>query len=308
MPKALIDGVLVDVPSTALFSDDGQTPYVAPAPGPGDQFFTQADLDSRIETARQQEKDKLYSRIESTSTELNTLRDQVGSLTAAEEARKAELETEQARLAEEQRLAEEATLSAAERSEKHIREAQEHWQAQFSDLTSKLETSEALREREREFNDLASYAQEQVRLHTVGDPNQGVEPDVAPQLARTITGNTREEIDASLARAVEISAEILEEITQAQAQLGPDGQPVYQQQSVIQPNQVVIPGTPAPQAPPTFAGSRAWGGPSNIDPAGEGTQTLTAEQIKNMPIEEYAKYRPRLGVTSGGARNVGMFG
>jgi hypothetical protein len=58
--------------------------------------------------------------------------------------------------------------------------------------------------------------------------------------------------------------------------------------------------------PPVTPGTRATGGPGNIDPAGQ-QQTLTSEQIANMDMSQYAQLRPKLGI-GGQSNNRGLFG
>lgn len=290
MPKVLIDGALVDVPANALFADDGQTALNIPT-GP---VFTSEDL----ERVRSEEKDKLYGRIEENNKELTDLREQVGSLTAAEQRRQAQLQEEQARLEEERRRQEEEGLSAKEliaraRDEwnSELTQREQDWNARFEEERQAREQSEALRQKEIEFGQLRDYTLAAVEAN---------KDKIAPQLLGWITGNSQEEIDAAITRAIETTDQILAEVQQATGQqqvqqvVGPDGQVI-----AVQPG--------AQPVPPVQPGTRAVAGPGMIDPAGVGTQTLTQEQINDMPMSQYAELRKRLGI-GGQGNNRGLFG
>lgn len=293
MPKVrLEDGTLVDVDITNILADDGQNPFVVPAPA---QTFTAED----VERIRSEEKTKLYGANERLQQTIDELKGQVGNLTAAEQARLDAAQAEQARLAEEAKQAELDAMKPNDRLEAQLAEQSAQWQSQLANLTESLETERALRQKDQQFNELREYIQSQVAAHT-----QGPDADIAPEVAEWIGGNSKEEVDANITRAQATTKAILDQIQQTQQpQIDPaTGQPVPQ---VVQDLQQIVP----PQSPPTFAGSRAWSGPANLDPAGVGTQVLTAEQIANMPMAEYAQKRKTLiGAAASSQSNRGMFG
>lgn len=284
MPKVRMpDGSVIEIGAESLLNDDDQPLQIPTGP-----FFTAEDL-ARV---RQEEKDKLYNQINRNNEELASLRDQVGSLTAAEQRRAAQLEEEQQRLAAEARAAEEQELDAKsliQRKEQEwqqqLQQTQQTWEQKFEEERQKREQAELLREKEREFNDLKEYAQAQVAA------NEG---KIAPQLLPWINGNSREEIDAAVVRAIETTDQIAAEMQQLVGVQDPN---MIQQQ---------IPGQPVVPAPPVTPGTRVTTGPSNQDPGAQ-FQTLTNEQIKNMPLSEYAKLRGQLGIGAQG-QNRGLFG
>lgn len=289
MPKVrLADGSLVDVGLDALFADDGQTALNIPT-GP---VFTADDL----ERVRQEEKDKLYGRIDTLTSTITSLNEQVGGLTAEQQRQKAEAEQERARLAEEARRQEEQGLDAAtlvERArnewQQTLSQKEQEWNSRFEQEAEQRRAAEAVAQREREFGELRDYTLSQVAAH---------ENEIAPQLRQWISGNTKEEVDASIARAIETTNQIAAEMQQALGGQVPGQEPANQQFAAV-------PG--AQPVPPVVPGTRATGGPGNSDPAAGFQQQLTAEQIANMPMDQYAKLRGQMGI-GGQSNNRGLFG
>lgn len=303
MPKALINGEYVDVPAEALFQDDGSTPFVTPPPAPTGQTFTAEDL----ERVRQEEKAKLYTKLEENRTELTQLRDQVGSLTAAEQRREAQLEEEQARLEAERKKQEEEGLSAKEliaraREEwnQNLSEKEQEWNSRWEQEKQAREAAEAMQQKEREFGALRDYTLAQVEAN---------KDKIAPELIQWIQGNSQEEIDSSIQQAIETTDKIAAQFQEA---LG--GQQVVEQQPqpmVNEQGQLVMPvpqpaAPAAPAAPPVLPGTRATGGPGNTDPGAQ-FQRLSADDIANMDMSQYAKLRGQLGI-GGVGQNRGLYG
>jgi hypothetical protein len=278
VPRVIIDGVPTEVPANMIFQDDGQTPLL-----PAGRIFTEDD----IARARQEEKDKLYSSIERNNTELTQLREQVGSLTAAEQRRQAQLEEEQARLEEEARRQEQSTMEPQalvqqqrQEFDQRIQQMNQDWEQRFQESEQQRQIAEAQAAKEREFATLRDYTLSQVEAN---------KDNIAPQLLPWIQGNTQAEVDASIQRAVATTNEIVADLQQAQI---PD--PTQQVQQ------------PFSAQPPTLPGTRPTGGPANTDPSA-GFQQLTVEQINAMPMQEYAKLRPQIGI-GGQNNNRGLFG
>lgn len=290
MPKVrLATGEIVDVSADALFQDDGTTPFATPSlsqQAVTGRVFTEDDV-ARI---RQEEKDKVYGRLDAATQELTQLREQVGSLTAAEQRRAAELEQEKQRLEEEARRQEESELDArslVERREQEwsqrLEQMNQTWEQKWNEAEQQRQQAEAIAQREREFGQLRDYTLAQVQAH---------ENDIAPQLRGWITGNTQEEIDASVQRAIEATNEIARDVAESFG---------------VQPGQqFATGGVIAPPASPATPGTRATGGPGNTDPATQ-FQQLTPEQIAQMPMDQYAKLRGRLNI-GGQASDRGLFG
>jgi hypothetical protein len=177
-----------------------QVPAAPPPPpaAPEVQRFTIED----IERARQQEKDKLYERLEQEANARKKLEEQMAAFNtdlqsrqqAEEEARKA---AEKA--AEEKRLAE---LSFGEK----LQETEQRFGTQLTELQQQLAARDAILERERQFNELMSYRAQLLQQHS---------DDILPELHDLVAGNTREELDAAVSAMVTRSASILQQVAAA---------------------------------------------------------------------------------------------
>ena len=131
-----------------------------------------------IERARQQEKDKLYPRLEEMGEQLKLL--------------KAERDAEQA---ERQRLADEAaaTARAKEESEMDLRTLFEQkeaaFQSQIQELNQRYDTDRAIFERERALTEAREYRQARIEQES---------EYLLPELRDLISGDTPEAVDASI--------------------------------------------------------------------------------------------------------------
>lgn len=165
-------------------------------------------------------------------------------------------EAEAQRLAEEeQREREAAEMTAAQRLEQQMQERDQSWEDRFTKMQQERDLERALNDKAYEVNQLNEY-----RLTRLAQESD----NIAPQLADFVRGNTKEEIDASIEQVKVKSEEIAQEL-QAR-QLGQRRQ--------------TAPGlTGAP--PIDMAG--ATGDPQ--------TQILTADDIRNMSVEEFAANR-----------------
>lgn len=239
-----------------------ETPVTPPAEPPatppqsGDNVFTMDDVHAAVEKARAQEKDKLYGR-------LDEMQQKLQSYETAQEAAERERQEEQQRLEAERKRLEEEELSAKElltkkedEWEQRFNTAQNEWEERFKSQQQEMEAKEAVIERERQFQELKSYTDRRLAEET---------ENIMPELMDMVTGNSTEEIEASISRAIEKTSAIVGNIQQAQG-------------TTQRPR-----GVPATGAPST--------GPSeNMTEQ----QTLTAADIANMSIEEYAQVRDRL--------------
>lgn len=281
---------LVSNPASPGYSDSGATspvgtsfptqPSVTPAvtlptTGVGVQVspqggtFTEEDM----ARARQQEKDKLYSELEALKATTKEQNDLLAQLKAdAEARRKAE---EDAAAAQEQaaREAELAELSAVDR----IRAEQEDWnrtiQAELEAEKAARLQAEAIASKEREFGELRDYTLQRIEQSR---------DKIGPELVPLIGGNTKDEVEDSIQRAIAATSAILES---------------------IRPQEASSEMTPAP----TQAAASPFSGPANFDPSSQYTQ-LTPEAIAGMSIKEYAQIRGRLPGISGSQNNKGMYG
>lgn len=212
-----------------------------------------------VEKARREEKDKLYPQLEDLKKSVTEL--------AGDRARRIQLEKE----------AEDRATSEAEAA----RQAELTWQQRIEEQTAgiaaQLQTEreerrreQALFEKEREYSGLQTYRAE--ALATAGDA-------VMPHLTDFVTGNSREEIDAAIARAQSTTTAILGEVQERMQ---------FQRQA--------MPGTSV-TAPAM--------GPSDTQAA---TRTFSEEELRRMPMSEYMKYRDQLlPAASKNQRDQGMY-
>ena len=222
---------------------------------PGQKFYTEEDL-AKVRT---QEKNKLYSQIEG-------LKEEVESLS---KARKEELAAKAAEEAEKQRQ-----LKLQEEAEMDVRELlstkEQEWKEQLELERQERERAFALLEREKTFAEIQAYRQQ--RLDQERD-------NIIPELIDLITGETPEEIEASIAGLKQRSERILESAQSAMREARRD-----------------MAGTrvTAPQA-----------GPMDIN---TGNRQFTAEEIAAMSLNDYAKYRQQLLSDKAQGRSKGIFG
>ena len=171
----------------------GQGPAPTPPPN-GAATFTAADL----EAAREQEKSKLYNRIES-------MEQQVQSWNAE---RQAALDAQRAA---EQAL--EAERKAKELEEMDLRTRLETMeqtnQQRFLQLEEDRKTAEAMLEQERRLGALVAYRAEKLREYG---------PQIMPQLLGFVVGNSPEEIDAAIVDLVERTNSIVSDVQAVQNQ------------------------------------------------------------------------------------------
>ncbi len=144
-------------------------------------------------------------------------------------------------------------------------------------MEAEREAERARFAKEQEFTQLSSYTRDLV--NTAVNNN-----DVAPELAGFISGNTVEEVNASLEKAKAASAQIVQSAMAAMQQ------------------QVPAPAAPRGVAPTGYA-------PNGPLENAESTRTLSAQDIANMSMSEYAQYRSQfLGTGATQSRSRGLFG
>lgn len=220
----------------------------------GNKFYTEEDL-SRV---RSQEKDKLYPQIEKLKEEVDFLKKEREEKVARKQA-------------EEQ--AEQEQLRSQKEAEMDVRDLlktkEQEWNEQLERERQERERAFALLEREKSFAELNNYRQSRIEAER---------ENIIPELIDLVTGNTQEEIEASITGLRERSSRILESA-----------------QSAMQAARRDMTGTrvTSPQA-----------GPMDIN---TGNRQFTAEEIAAMPLNDYAKYRQQLLSPSAQGRNKGLF-
>lgn len=163
-----------------------QQPATPPAP-----VYTAEDLAS----ARQQEKNKLYGRIEEMSSTLTALQKEREERLAAEEALRKQTEAE----AEDKRKAE---LTLKER----VAQMESEMEAKFRTVQQERDAEKALYEKERELLALTQFRNNRVTEER---------DNILPELLDLVTGGTPEEIEQSIAGLRDRSDRILDGARQA---------------------------------------------------------------------------------------------
>lgn len=245
----------------AKFEDGIQVP-VEPAPQETpvrkqeEKYFSEED----VQKIRQQEKDKMYKRIEDADTRVKSMEEQLNLLSSEREKAIKEAEERAKKEAELLRQREIEELSAKELLAKRedefnqrINQVENEWSTKFQELEKQRQAQEAMLEKERYLQQLESYRQRRI---------QAEQDTIIPELRDLITGNTEDEIENSIAVLRDRSTAIIESIQQA--------------------NTPRIKGAPV-TAPPV--------GP--LDNQME-YQTVTADDIRNMPMDQYVKMREKL--------------
>jgi DNA repair exonuclease SbcCD ATPase subunit len=158
-----------------------------------------------IQKARAQEKAKLYPQMEKLQEELAALRSKEQEREAAEAERQAKRLAREAELAAEKKKQEEDEMSFKEL----LQAKEQEFQAQLEAERQEREKAFALLEREREFQELSQYRQ--ARLESERE-------NIVPELIDLISGNTKDEIEASIADLKARSAKIFESVAAASQQ------------------------------------------------------------------------------------------
>lgn len=221
--------------------------------------FTEDD----VEAIRKQEKDKMYKRLEEADARVKSMEEQMNLIASEREAARKEAEERAAKEAEllrqreiEELSAKELLLKKEDEFNQRISSVEQEWQARLAEIEHQRQAQEALLEKERQLQALDHYRQSRL---------QQEQETIIPELIDLVSGNTEEEIEQSISVLRQRSSAIIESIQQATAQ----------QQGRLR-------GAPV-TAPPV--------GPMETQTE---YQTLTAEDIRNMPMEQYTKMRDRL--------------
>ena len=219
--------------------------------------------EDEVENIRKQEKDKMYKRLEEADTRVKSLEEQMAIIAAEREAARKEAEE---RAKQEQELikqrevnelsAKELLLKKEDEWTQRFIDVEKDYKARIDAIETQRQAQEALLEKERRIQEITAYRNSRV---------QDAADSIIPELQDLVFGNTEEEIENSIAMLTERSNAIIESIQQATAQ----------QQGRLR-------GAPV-TAPPV--------GPMETQTE---YQTLTAEDIRNMPMDQYMKMRDRL--------------
>jgi len=251
---------------------------VAPAtPPPADPLSESRFTADDIQKARQEEKDKVYARLEQETAQRKAFEAQVTDLLknqqereASEAAARTAAEDEAKRKVEAEMSAKDLLAAREQELKSTLAQTQSEWEAKFAQMQEEREQERAILQKEKELSDLRAYTQQRVAAET---------DTIAPQLRDFITGNSREEIDQSI--------EIVKAKSQEIANAAKDA---FQAARAAQ--RGVSPTGYAPVGPMETEG---------------GTRTYSAEDISRMDMTEYAKLRQQIGLSDAG-NNRGLYG
>jgi hypothetical protein len=249
------------VPPAQTVADKSEIVDTAFAVGTEEAAAARTFTEDDVEKIRQQEKDKLYKRLEDSDGRVKALEEQLTTLstesdeTRAEAARLAKAESDALRRREEEELSakELITLRETEFDEK-LKVVETEWEGRLAKIEEERASQEAMLEKERRYRELETY---------LGRRMAEEEEFIIPELRDLASGTTEEEIDNSIAILKDRSSAILESIQQTAQPSGLRGASIT--------------------APPV--------GPMETQSE---HQTLSAEDIRNMPMEQYMQMRDRL--------------
>ena len=250
VPVVTLSGV--DAPTattTAKISDTGLT----------SKFYTEEDLAK----VRSQEKEKLYPQIENLKDELNSLKKEREEEAARKASEAANIEAAEAAKAKE--------LAESELEVRELLKVKEaEWQEQLERERQERERAFALLEQERTFTDLQNYRSQRLEQER---------ETIMPELVDLLSGNTREEIEASIEGLKERSNRILESAQQAMQTARRD-----------------------------MTGTRATLPPAGPLENNSSQRNFTAAEIAAMSVQEYAQYRDKLMSPTARGISQGMLG
>jgi hypothetical protein len=218
-----------------------------------------------IAKARAQEKAKLYPQVEKLQEELAVLKKEREERAALEAERAAKRQTRESERAAERKKQEEAELEVRDL----LAKKEQEWASKLEAERQERERAFALLEREREFQELSAYRQQ--RLESERD-------NIIPELVDLISGNSRDEIEQSIAGLKERSAKIFDSVAQV-----------------------------AQQSRKEMAGTRITSPASGPLDNDSDSRTYSPNDINNMSMADYAKNRAKL-LGSGKNSGQGLFG
>jgi DNA repair exonuclease SbcCD ATPase subunit len=258
--NAAVEGFAAEAGTVPVVNVQGVDAPAATQSAPSTpKFYTEEDLAK----VRAQEKDKLYPAIDQLKGEVAALKKEKEE----KAARKAEKEIAEAA---EKEAKQKAKLENDLDAKQLLKLKEKEWQEQLDRERQERETAFALLERERDFNELNNYRQSRLEQEREG---------IIPELLDMVSGNTREELDASLASLRERSSRILESAQAAMQNTRKE-----------------------------MAGTRVTTPPAGPLENQMESRQFSAADIANMDMGEYAKYRNRLLSERAQGRTQGLFG
>jgi len=218
-----------------------------------------------IQKARAQEKDKLYPQLTKLQEELAILKKEREER-AARDAERAE----KRKLRESEREAEKKAQLEEEMSfKKLLKTKEEEWESKLENERLEREKAFALLQQEQKYNELKDYRSQRVEQER---------DNIIPELIDLISGNTRDEIEQSIAGLKERSAKIFDSVAQV-----------------------------AQQSRKEMVGTRITSPASGPLDNDSDSRTYSPNDISNMSMADYAKNRSKLLGNSNNS-GQGLFG
>jgi hypothetical protein len=244
-------------PATAAFTEGATEDHLLPNTN---------EVAEAIQKARAQEKAKLYPQMEKLQEELSSLKAKEQEREAKEAERRAARQAREAEANAEKKKQQESELEVRDL----LAKKEQEWASKLEAERVEREKAFALLEREREFQELQQYRSQ--RLDTERE-------NILPELIDLISGNTKDEIEASITGLKDRSSKIFENVAAASQQTR---------------KEMVGARITAPAS-----------GPLDND---SDSRTYSPESIANMSQAEYAKHRAKLLGSAGNNRGQGLFG
>jgi hypothetical protein len=178
------------------------TEEATPAPGGTDKFFSKEEVDAMLNSARTQERDKLYPQLSKADERQKAMDDELKELRKFQKAQE-KIEADRLKAIEDANRAKtEAEMSAKEFAENLRQETD----ARFSQMQADRERSEALYQQELKFMKLQNYIQRRVVEES---------ENIAPELVDFISGDDETQVEASIEMLKAKTAQIVENMRQA---------------------------------------------------------------------------------------------
>jgi len=214
-----------------------------------------------ISKARAQEKAKLYPQIDKMAEELATLRRREEERAAVEAERESQRKERAAQRDAERKAKEEDEMSFKEL----LKNKEEEWASKLEAERLEREKAFALLEREREFQELSTFRQQRVEQER---------DNIVPELIDLVSGNTKDEIENSIADLKARTNKLLESVAQV----------AQQSRKEMVGTRITVPAS----------------GPLDND---SDSRTYSPNDISNMSMADYAKNRSKL---LGNSKNSGQ--
>lgn len=228
-----------------------------PVQTPNTKLFTEDEVSG----IRRQEKDKLYKKLEEEASRVKALEEQLSVISQEREAARkaaeeaARKEQDLIRQREAEELSAKELLSLRETEfNSRLQQIESEFNSRLQEVDQQRQAQEALLEKERYAQSLDHYRQRRLSEE---------QESIIPELRDLVFGNSEDEIENSINVLRDRSNAIMNSIQQASHQGRLRGAPVT--------------------APPT--------GPLENQTE---YQTLSADDIRNMPMDQYMKMRERL--------------